>query len=403
MKFLRVLIFFFLSLSAAAQPKFEVQEFTGVVKSIVPGYRFALEFIIFDVNGRETGFSFFPSYGTFINEHIKPGDQISLKANVNLRMNSLREEMRRANKPLEFFMFNDRIMEIKINGEWISLAEKEEGYIPGEHKVFLEKKVINDYFLNGRRNALLFEDGMVASYMGSTRYPGPINSVKVGDVVSFMGHKTGIAEGYKYPVDGVTAVYHFNQLKQERGKAFSYLFKQNSVCIGVKFNLPSGKQLSVSFPTEDAERVKHFLNTNDELRIYYFENKTYEVEDMLHPPELHALVKTGDTLYINKFGFYGGADGKHDYKDVQVNGKITRINTSARGNIISLLVASDYYVEIDAMMAQQLGHFFQKGKEVSIQGKERIRKEGEIYQKDHRIVTPEKVVVDGKTFLLHNP
>jgi hypothetical protein len=300
-------------------------------------------------------------------------------------------------------MFNDRIIEIKIHNEWVPLPEKQKGYPSGDYKVFLEKKVIRDYYLNGIRKALIFEEGLVVSHLGSSLNSGPIDFVNVGDVVSFMGYKTGVAEGYKYPVDGVRDVYYFNQLKRENGKAFSYLFKQNSVCIGVKFNLPSGKQLSVSFPTEDAERVKHFLNTNDELRIYYFENKPYEVENMLHPPELHALVKPGDTLYINKFGFYGGADGKHDYKDVQVNGKITRINVSDKGNIISIIVASDYYVEIDAMMAQQLGYFFQKGKEVSIQGKERIKKEGEIYQKDYHLITPEKVIVDGKTFLLYHP
>jgi hypothetical protein len=38
-------------LKLAAQPKFEVQEFTGVVKSIGPGFGFALQQIILDING----------------------------------------------------------------------------------------------------------------------------------------------------------------------------------------------------------------------------------------------------------------------------------------------------------------------------------------------------------------
>jgi hypothetical protein len=43
-------------LKLAAQPKFEVQEFTGVVKSIGPGFGFALQQIILDINGELNGF-----------------------------------------------------------------------------------------------------------------------------------------------------------------------------------------------------------------------------------------------------------------------------------------------------------------------------------------------------------
>jgi hypothetical protein len=400
MKTLRIATFIFLSLSAIAQPKFEIQEFTGVVKSIEPGFRFALEYLMIEVNGQLEGFSFYPQYGTFINEKIKPGDKVSLKANVNLRIKKLRIEMDEANKALSWFMFNDRITEIKIGNEWIALPEKESGYSPAKFKVFLEKEVKGDYWKRGFRSGLIFENGLVASYMGFNKYFDPMSAINKGDRVSFNGYKMGVVEGYQYPIEGVTEVYHFSPLTKTSGKLFSYLYKQNSVCIGAKFETSKRKHLSVSFPSDDAERIRRFLKTDSELEIYY---NNYKIEGQLHPPELHALVKPGDTLYITKFGFYGGADVKHDHKEITIEGKITRINTSEKGNIISVIVASEYYVEIDAMMAQQLGYFFQKGKEVIIQGKERIKKEGEVYQKDQRIVTPEKVVVDGKTFLLYNP
>lgn len=400
MKTLWILSFFFISLSVAAQPRYEIQEFTGIVKSIEPGFRFALEYLMFEVNGKSEGFAFSPQYGTFIYEKVKPGDRVTIKANVNLRMRQLRTEMHEKNKELSWFMFNDRITEIKIGNEWIALPEKENGYSPAEVRVFLEKEVIGEYWKSGFRSGLIFESGLVAAYMGFNKYFDPMSDFKKGDRVSFNGYKMGRVEGYKYPIDGISEVYHFSPLTKISGKLYSYLFKQNSICIGAKFEISGRKQLSVSFPSDDAERIRQFLRTDSKVDIYY---NNYKIEGQLHPPELHALVKPGDTLYINKFGFYGGADGKHDYKEVEVNGKITKINTSDKGNILSVIVASDYYVEIDAMMAQQLGYFFQKGKEVRIVGKERIRKEGEIYQKDYKIITPEKVVVDGKTFLLYNP
>lgn len=400
MKTLWILSFFFISLSVAAQPRYEIQEFTGIVKSIEPGFRFALEYLMFEVNGKSEGFAFSPQYGTFIYEKVKPGDRVTIKANVNLRMRQLRTEMHEKNKELSWFMFNDRITEIKIGNEWIALPEKENGYSPAEVRVFLEKEVIGEYWKSGFRSGLIFESGLVAAYMGFNKYFDPMSDFKKGDRVSFNGYKMGRVEGYKYPIDGISEVYHFSPLTKISGKLYSYLFKQNSICIGAKFEISGRKQLSVSFPSDDAERIRQFLKTDSKVDIYY---NNYKIEGQLHPPELHALVKPGDTLYINKFGFYGGADGKHDYKEVEVNGKITKINTSDKGNILSVIVASDYYVEIDAMMAQQLGYFFQKGKEVRIVGKERIRKEGEIYQKDYKIITPEKVVVDGKTFLLYNP
>jgi hypothetical protein len=398
MKFLRSVALILISINAWAQPKFEIQEFTGVVKSIEPGFRFALEYIMFDVDGKMEGFAFYPHHGKFIYEKVKPGDRITLKVNLNLRLRQLRKEMDEKNKELSWFMFNDRITEIKIGNEWFALPEKQTS--SPEFKVFLDHEVRADYWQRGFRSALVFNDGLVAAYLNTNKYFNAMDSTAPGSKVSFGGFKMGVIDGYQYPIDGVKEVYYFNPLTKVRGKVFSYIFKQNFVCIGVKFNIGRGKQLSVSFPSEDAERVKSFLKTDTEVTVYY---NNYKVEGQLHPPELHALVKPGDTLYINKFGFYGGADGKHDYKDVHVNGKITRINVSDKGNIISIIVASDYYVEIDAMMAQQLGYFFQKGKEVSIQGKERIKKEGEIYQKDYHLITPEKVIVDGKTFLLYQP
>jgi hypothetical protein len=395
-----LLILVMLSVKLSAQPNFEVQEFTGVVKSIQPGLRFALEYITLDVNGKAETFTFYPEYGKFISQQVKLGDIISVKVNVNLKMKKLRAELEAKQKAVNFLLHNDRVHEIKINNDWHNMPDIEPRNQKPQYKIFLRDKVEELFVMDGLTRGLVFKNGVMVyspAYFYSDKY---ISDVKVGDEVSFTGFRMGPEEGFMYPYPHVSELYSFNNLLSKTGKAYSYLYKQNSVCIGLKFRLDNGKELSVSFPSDDAKRVKQYLRDKEKMEIYY---DAYRVEGQLHPPELHALVVPGDTLFIEKFGFYGGADGKHEHKDVKLTGKISRINFTTKGNIQSVIVDSDYYVEIDAMMAQQLGLFFQRGKAISIEGKERIRKEGEIYQKDYRIVTPEKVIVDGKTFLLYNP
>ncbi|HRG07707.1 MAG TPA: hypothetical protein PLJ08_03950, partial [Cyclobacteriaceae bacterium] len=60
------LILMLVPFALTAQPKYEVQEFTGVVKSIGPGFGFALQQIILDINGELNGFLFNPGYGSWV-------------------------------------------------------------------------------------------------------------------------------------------------------------------------------------------------------------------------------------------------------------------------------------------------------------------------------------------------
>ena len=156
----------------------------------------------------------------------------------------------------------------------------------------------------------------------------------------------------------------------------------------------------VSFPSDKATVVRDFLKPDVDLKIYYGQ---YSDLDKNNLPELHAIIQEKDTLLINDFGFYGGPDGKHDHSDVEFEGKITQLSKSKKGNVQSLIVGGKVFMEIEAMMAQQFGHMLEKGKRITVQGKERVKKIGEIYSKDYRIVTPEKITIDGITFSAYNP
>ena len=228
-------IFLLLPVVLIAQPRFEIQEFTGIVKSIVPGYRFALEHLIVDVSGSEEGFSFYPYYGTLIISKIKVGDEIKIKAEVNLHTKALRKELNERNKELSWYLYMNRVIEIKKGNELIVLPEIKTEKWSREYKTFLDKKVTGDYWEIGFRSGLVFEHGLVGYNYVAIRQFYPMESIKPNDVVSFGGFRMGPNEGYVYPIDGVKEVYHFSELTKTSAKPYSYLFKQNFVCIGVKF------------------------------------------------------------------------------------------------------------------------------------------------------------------------
>jgi hypothetical protein len=357
------------------------------------------------VNGEIENFVFNPSYGKLLLSKIKVGDQISVKVNVNVRTRKLYKELNATNKTLSWFINHDPITEIKIGNEWtpIDYSEIKNSKTASsamEYKVFLDKKIVRKYYSDGVAKGVICENGLVGfNFWLSKFFPAELKET-LDDSLSFIGYKIDRREGYQYPVEEVKEVYSLSQLNRQTARLKSYLYKQNHTCIGVKFETLDGKDLTLSFPSEKAVQVSKFIDADKNVKVYY--GRDYNAT-RISLPELHGLVQGKDTLTINEFGFYGGADGKHEYIPIELEGKITSISKTSRGNIESIVVASEYYIELDAMMAQQFGFKLEKGKKIIIQGQERVKKIGEIYNKDYRIVSPKKVTFDGTTFSAYQP
>ncbi len=400
--------------------RFEVRELKGTVVSILPGNRFAYERLILKTDGGEEQFIFNPSNGKWMIANVQPGSFIEIRATMDLkgkkileRLDKLDNQSKRKNKL--WFLVKNVLNEIKIGNTWLKLKEPDETsnenrigfrllsendsqrWVP-DHKIFLDKEIVRVIKQDGHTEGVLLENGVVGYTAALGKFILDERKIKAGDLISFIGSRMSGGEGYQYPVEGVKEVYYLDLLNKETGKWSSLLFKQNHVCIGAKFKSKSGS-LSVSFPSYQAEKVRNFLKEDSEAQIFY--GRSFNIKYNLS--ELHAIVQGNDTLRIEEVGFYGGADGKHDYSNIEFKGKITRVNKSEKGNVVSMIVGSGFYVEIDAMMAQQLGAFFEKGKEIIVAGKERVKIKGEIYNKDYRIITPEKIAIDGKTFSLYQP
>lgn len=387
-------------LNSGAQPKFEIREFVGTVHSFKPGFRFAYEQLCLEINGQKDCFLFYPEYGKFLLEHVGVGSVIELRANVNVNVRESRTVWAKKNGEVPWFLFRDQIEEIKINNSWKSLSKVAEAKESMIAEIFLNQPVISEYVIDGFSKGVLLANGVFLFNQGIGKHYDPLLNVKVGDLISSVGAKMPAREGYLYPLPGVKHVYQLSVLKKERVETRALLFKQNHACIGAKFMTESGKEISVSFPSYRAKQVSEFMKPDQKVEIFFGED--YETTKF-SLPELHAIIQGTDTLKIEEFGFYGGADGKHDHNDVGLVGKITHLERTAKGNVASIIINSQYYVEIDPLLAQQLGFMFRKGLMISILGKERIKLEGEIYKKDYKIVVPDKIIVDGKTFSRFEP
>lgn len=377
-----------------SQAKFEVLEFSGKVMSLKPGWGFALEIIELQVGGEPRYFRVDPIYGKSILSKIKVGEDLSLKANVNL---TLQENLKKTQQEYATwgYRFMDQITEIQLNHEWIQTPQTPRKIYAAKEipqaKIFLEQKVEGEYFIDGFRKGLIFKDGMIAfaSYVSSKfNY---MKSFSPGDKVSFMGYESPVKDEFVFPIQHVKKVYSFIELKKITGKIESFIIKQNFVRIGLVVN---GKRLS--FPAESARVLEQF--SNDKEVTAYFGTMEDTKTNLL--PTIHAIIQESDTLYFTN-QYYGGPDGKHEYKAVQVEGPITKVNRNDKGRIISLIVSKDCYLEIDPQMDTQLGNILKKGTTLKVSGEERIKKEGEIYEKDYRIITPKRIVAEEKEYIVN--
>ena len=139
------------------------------------------------------------------------------------------------------------------------------------------------------------------------------------------------------------------------------------------------------------------FSANKPVVVYYMD---FTVTNVLEPPTAHAIIQGTDTLFFRQI-FYGGADVKHAFKPAAVEGRITRINRTQKEQILSIIVSPDIFVEINPLIAKQLAPLLTKGRHIAVSGDERVKLEGEIYEKDYRIISPAKLVIEGKEFLIN--
>lgn len=393
------IIFSAMYLCTVAQVKWEPREFEGKLLSYEVGYSFAYEHIRVEINGKESRFHFYPQYGQFMLKDFKTGSTIKFKALVRLDLIEDDVSYRKMNDSYYWFFNKQTIQEIWWNGEWKKFIESNEKPKKITSKVFLEETIQEFYIRNEFRSAVKLTNGNVAFLGLMGRLYDPFKDYNVNDKFSFVGEEIVRGEGYAYPLSFSELFYGYKIVKSE-GTLKSYLYKQNHVCIGMKFSSSRG-DFAVSIPSYQGEKVQKFLIPGEPLIVYHSPNYDKSAPNDGMAPELHAIIQGRDTLYIPEHGFYGGPDAKHDHKHAYVEGKIREIIKSSNGHIINFIVDNQFYIEFDSRFEKQIGSLLRKGLEVKIYGDLRIKKDGEVYKKNYQIVSPYKIEIGDKTYLLN--
>lgn len=380
------------------QQNAEIKEFQGAIKEFDTGYYFAYEYLILETKEGLERFQFYPYYGELIKQNFSEGDQVLVKVKVNSKMREGFAKLSEEQKERTFFFRRENIIEIKIKNEWIPLPEQPMTFNRTAFKTFLDQKIIDFYIYDDFKTAAIFKDGLVGFSGGIGKFFDPLKNSKIGDNFSFTGYYLPFRKGYVYPIKSdIKNVYTITPLVKREVHLMSYLYKQNHVCIGAKF-LTKDESVIVSFPSDKAKEIQQFIRPEVPLTIYH---GAYNSEGLLEGPELHAFIQGNDTLLLHRFNFYGGSDVTHEHKPIEFEGKIKDFVKTNKGRIVGVIVDHKFFVEIDPRLEKQIGALLKRGLLVTVDGSERIKKSGEIYSKDYRIVTPGKVTIDGKTFSIN--
>lgn len=382
-----------LTLRLLAQDSLPIQEFKGVVVALDPGASFAMQGIRVQTNEGTHSFYVHPHHGEDIIRALRPGDSVWVRASVNGRQ----QQTKLAVPPnLEWLVRRYAATEVKVNGTWIPNTAQEVPFLMGEeYRVFLEKKIEQELWRDDYRIAIRFDKNQAAFYLLNSDHYYPLKNAKPGEVVSFIGYSTPAAPGYVYPMKGIQRATSFKPLIKTKGLITSFLYKQNYVCMGFILTNPRGS-MKLSFPTYLAERIQEIANRQQTVYAYFDD---FKMNNQLEPPSLHALVCGTDTLRIENL-YYGGADGRHEMIDASIVGTITKTQTSDAGQLMGVIVNGESYLEIPAGIEPELLSQLRMGKELVVEGEERVKLRGEIYHENYRIVQPTKITVDGKVFLL---
>jgi hypothetical protein len=376
----------------------EIKEFQGTIKDFDTGYYFAYEYLVLETKEGLERFQFYPYYGELIKQNFSIGDQVSVKVKINNKMREGFAKLSEERRQKTFSLRRENITEIKIKNEWVSLPSRKETFYAPVFKTFLDQKITDFYIKDDFKTAAFFKNGIVGFSGGIGKFYDPLKNSKVGDDFSFTGYYLPFKKGYVYPINTeINSVYTISPLVKREVHLVSYLHKQNFVCIGAKF-LTRDESIIVSFPSDKAKEIKEFIRPELPVIIYH---GAHNMEGLMEGPEMHAIIQENDTLILHRFNFYGGSDVAHEHKPVQLEGKVKDFVKTNKGRVLGLIVDHQFFVEIDPRLEKQIGPLLKKGLAVAVEGNERIKKSGEIYSKDYRIVTPDRVTIDGKTFSIN--
>lgn len=295
-------------------------------------------------------------------------------------------------------LFADSILSMQSNTHQFTcnwLLDSEKKYFFDNRKLLLDETVKSIGTIDGRvriltnNNILIFE-----GWFFSTNKK--IKKLKPGATISNFGSEFVYEEGEQLVNDGMSRVMSEGLLEKKTGTINSFLYKQNSICIALSLQT-EGELIRLNFPAEFATKLMEIEKRKEQVTAYY---DPYVVDkQMFVYPSLQALICGKDTLRIEK-DFYGDADGKHEYRNASQQGTITNVLFDKKGRILSIILNNQMLIESNEKIQNQLTSVLKKGSTIKVDGQERVKKEGEVYQNNYSVMVPKKIVANGVEFIV---
>ncbi|MCE2935656.1 MAG: hypothetical protein ACK5V5_13905 [Cyclobacteriaceae bacterium] len=272
--------------------------------------------------------------------------------------------------------------------------------------LLLDQKVTATVAQPDINKILYLNDGSILVTNAGFPVSRQLKDITKGDVVSAIIGPIELLEGEVYPIADFKKAYFANLLMKIEGTIESFYFDQNTVCIGMRLRTGTGTTRQFQFPSEHAAQIMEWEKRKEPILVYfnpYILSLPSTIKIFLSKfASVQAIISRSDTLKITDH-YFGDPDGKHEYADVKNSGKITRSKTSTSGTIYGIVVDDKYFLEVNKKTESQLKKYFRPSVPIEFEGKQRIKKPGEVYEGNYEIVTPTKMTIAGKEFLLISP
>ncbi|MBI3218058.1 MAG: hypothetical protein HYZ44_00950 [Bacteroidetes bacterium] len=375
--------------------KVELLQVEGVIEKYIPTPGIAYSIVQYSSQGQSELARFPSRQGREILQQFPVGT--SVKLSVKSRVPKIKFEDDPKRTWLRYFLA-DSLLSIQSNKNSISCHWKKDGELTSlfrNRKLSLEQKVKSKIEIEGSKGVLTESNILILdnSFFSQEK---PVSKLRPGDIFHNFGTEFPLRDGEAYTVQGVSRVMSSGLLTKVTGTIHSFLYKQNGVCIGLSLQTEN-ELIRMNFPADFATRLMIIEKLKQPVTIYY-DPFVVDIKTFLFP-SLQAIVSGSDTLKVER-DFYGDPDGKHEFLFATKRGQIKNLVLDKKGKLLSIRLNNEVLIEANEKIQQQLRNLLKKGKQIEVQGNERIKKDGEVYENNQAVMVPKKLVIDGVEFLV---
>lgn len=379
------------SLVRAQNKNLTYSYYEGVVEEYLPGLGFVYERVKIATNEGVKQIWFYPQYGEQLLADFKPGTSVKVKTRKRKTPdNEVSESFRR-------YFYRENLVEISNSSTTLANEfQKKTGKRSSDRslKVILEKKAGKILRVDGEVMGATLPGQMVAyEWYPFFHRDSYLDKVEPGDKISFYGFQHAPSSGEVSAKPGFSVV-NFNPLHKAEGYIKSFLHKQNYLYMGLVI-VTDNEELRLSFPSELAVPLKKISGQGKRVTFYYEKGESINMQ----PPGLYAVAYEGDTIKAER-SFFGDTGGKYKDEEFSYTGTIKQIERSDKGIINAIIVDNKILLEPTSAINTQLIDLLAKGMEITITGRERIKKEGEIYEKNYVIVRPVTLKIENREYII---